>query len=250
MKSIYRTTWLSFVTATLLLSFNNCSNVSMTPIEDTSSTTGNPDPDPVVVVKKKCENSVPVSQTVTVSFPEPARNCAWNAGGNLGAKDSYFQARTEQEVEFQLPVGATICDLDFKFNRQKFYYDDHILLALNNRILATSYNWTGILSKDGNGLEVYDWSRIAGKDWETPSDKEGIFCAGKAEGKATCSWPETQEDGEISMEFDQSVIQKVMAASTTLDKHVFKFVTTGDNDEEIDCWHKSISFTVDVKYVK
>lgn len=238
------------VSSVLVFTFQNCSKISTQSTSSPVTDLGTPGTDtPIVVVQKKCNNSVPMTKTITVDFPAPDKMCAWNVGGNSGTRDSYFQARTEQDVEFLLPAGATICDLDFQFQKQQFYYDDHILLALNDRILASSYNWKKLLSKDSNGLEIYDWSKIVNQDWETPSSLEGVFCAGMAEGLSTCQWPSTQVEGDIAMEFDKSIIQKVMAASVGADKHVFKFVTTGDNDTSVDCWHKAISFQVDVKYV-
>lgn len=248
------TVTIALVSSALMISFNNCSKVAVQSSGETSSL-GNVDNGGgedlgIVTIQKKCNNSLPASKIVQVNFPAPTQSCAWGVGGNSGKRDSYFQARTEQEVDFVLPPGATICDLDFKFQKQEFYYDDHIILTLNDRILASSYNWKDLLSKDQNDLRVYDWSKIVTKDWNDSAGMEGVFCAGQDQGLASCQWPNTQVAGDISMSFDKSIIQKVMASSAGVSKHVFKFITTGDNDGDIDCWHKAIQFDVTVKYVE
>ena len=205
-------------------------------------------------VKKTCENTPPTSQVVAVAFPKPNTTCAWNVDGNLAPRNGYLQGRIEQSAELDLPMGATVCNMVFSFDKQQFLYDDHFLMTFDDSLLASSYDFRDILEPK-NGLLTYDWSRIAGQLWDEDKShmKEGIFCAAvkdkdNQEFAGTCAWPQTDVAGTVEMNFPKEVFYSVMAQNSTRTKHEFKFVSIGDNDN-LDCEHSNIQFQVLVEYV-
>jgi hypothetical protein len=201
-------------------------------------------------VEQRCSQSTVKTQSIQVSFEDPVASCAWNMNGNLGPRDGWFQARTEQDLSFELPASSSICGVEFDFDRQSFYFDDVFMMALDGYILSAAYDFRGIL-ESSNELLKYDWSRIAGYQWGgNDSPGNGVFCAGQETGDGVCSWPATQVEGDISMRYSPAIIQKITALTAGAAQHKFSFITTGDNDSGIDCRHKPVQFSVVVKYVE
>ena len=176
-------------------------------------------------------------------------SCPFGQADNLGRRNEYFQARIEQSKKFELPKDAVLCNVQFAFPEQAFNYDDHFVFSLNNNVLASSYKFSSLVSQ--NNLLKYDWANIRGKKWDSSVD--GIYCADGDSSKASlCSFPKTEQQGSIKLEFAPQVFQKIFMnhASSGLDTnmHEFKWVTIGDNDD-FDCEHTSIRFSVLVTYV-
>jgi hypothetical protein len=230
----------------IMTAFTNCEqgvdfNTQLKPVLNTPSD-----------VKAYCDRGTHETVTLEVNFPKPNQTCAWNQNGNLPPRNDYFQARIEQRVTLDLPAEATICDMAFDFPTQKYLYDDHFLMTLNGKVLASSYNFADELSAT-NGLLNYAWSPIAGIFWDQ-RNKEGIFCA-KVTGtdgnaySGSCSWPDTDIAGQISMSFPAQVFYATMANDLQRTHHEISFVSIGDNDD-LDCEHSDINFNVTVKYVR
>lgn len=195
-------------------------------------------------IQANCENAVLTRQTIRVNFPEPKRTCEWGENGNLNKKNEFFQARIEQKVVLsQIPTQAVVCDLEFKFDQQEFLYDDHFLMTFNDHVLASSYDFTQTLPFS-NQLLRYDWDFIKEMKWD-PQHKT-VYCASSDGQQNLCSWPKTDELGQIQMDFDPAVFYKIMAAPST-ESHAFKFITLGDDDDK-DCEHSDIKFDVEVRY--
>lgn len=193
------------------------------------------------VVQDACANLPHKKLNTAYQFPKPSQTCSWSTNGNLARRDSYFQARIEQEKSLSLESGAVICDVKFKFNQQQFLYDDHFLMTFNNAVIASSYNFENQLSLN-YGLLRYDWNQIAGMYWARPP--EGVYCAANA----ACSWPVTDTPGYISMNFPAELFQRLMAEDLNRNTHSMKFISIGDNDE-YDCEHSDVNFTLEVDYV-
>jgi hypothetical protein len=215
---------------------------SPTPIPGPAPTPGD--------VKATCQAKSHLAQNMNVSFPDPRVTCAWNMDGNLGPRNEYFQARIEQAADLSLPAGATVCGMTFSFPTQQYLYDDHFLLTFNGLVLASSFDFSNVLQAQGQGLLVYDWSRMAGMVWD--HGREGVFCAGVSDStgphNGTCDWPHTDTAGSIRMEFPPEVFYATMAHDPGRQNHGFKFVSIGDNDDR-DCEHSDIHFTLSVEYV-
>lgn len=187
------------------------------------------------------------TQTHPLSFPKPATGCAWNQDGNLGLRNSYFQARTEQVAQMQLPSNSVICDLRFRFANQPYYYDDQFLMTFNGAVMASSYNFGTLLDSTGM-IQTYDWTRLVGRSWG--SAPEQTYCAGQAQGLATCSFPMTSTTGTISLDYAPELIHGVVVRSLNQPIHEIRWITTGDNDDAIDCRHEPVDLEVDVTYLE
>ena len=202
--------------------------------------------DRVDEINRKCGAVAHSSQTFTINFPNPNVTCPWNSNGNLAPLNQYFQGRIEQSVPVALPAGATLCDLDLSFADQSFRFDDMFILTFDRMVLASSYNYSPRLQKVG-GLDRYDWTSIVGMEWD--STQEGVFCTGSSSGMSACSWPETDTPGSIAMSFDQRIIRTIMAIGPAGGAHKFEMISIGDNDD-LDCEHSDITFTVRAHYVQ
>ncbi|MGE0762418.1 MAG: hypothetical protein AB7N80_03970 [Bdellovibrionales bacterium] len=240
------------VAASLAVFFNNCQqDVGFVSAELKTQGELPPNPTPSDI-EKTCQNTTRQSKVVSVNFPKPNMTCEWGVDGNLNERNDYFQARIEQSLEVDIPENTLICNMVFSFNRQQFLYDDHFLMTFNNMVMASSYDYSEFLLQN-NGLQTYDWSRIAGQKWDSNSPKEGIFCA-SVEGpngtpiNSVCDWPVTDTDGTIEMAFPKEIFYAIMARDSKRLKHEFKFVSVGDNDDK-DCEHSNLQFDVMVEYV-
>ncbi len=242
----------------LAVNFNNCSNVQfgadpnfkggstgdLVPNDNTA--TENLD-----IVQKTCMNSTPLVMEQSVSFINPEnQSCNFGIGDNLPPRDGYFQGHIDQASNFSLPAGATICGVDFEFsaNGSTIRYDDHFLLTFNDIVIAGTFDFSSDLDHL-LGMNVYSWDKIRGSPWHSRQNLEGIFCEGAKDGKAACSWPNTDTFGTINMRFDDIVFQKIFATNPNREQHSFHLVSIGDNDSN-DCEISPIAFKVKVQYVK
>lgn len=181
--------------------------------------------------------------------------CEFSTGDNLGTEDTYMQARYEQKQKLQLPESAVICDLDMKTDLQRFKYDDVFIFNYNNFVLATN-NKTALLHTTppearlllSAGTEVpvykYDWLKLRGAGFDNVADD---FCLGSDQNLANCSWPITEQNGNIVFSFDEKILI-ALGLTAKANNQTFSFVITGDNDLSKDCFHEELSFEMNVTY--
>lgn len=264
-EQAYRILILTTCLALLTLSYQNCGSpeVSFESIKATEidpeildRDRNNPQPNKEEVdkeleqIKKDCQSKQVKTMTFDVSFAATSADsftCEWGINGNLEAKNGYLQARYEQAMRINMPSNSKVCDMAFNFPEQAMKYDDLFLITLDERIIATAYDWQNILELDDFGYMKYNWQLMAGSVWD--NSKEGTFCAGLSDGKSSCSWPVTDTNGTIKLDYNTEVIQQIMAQGLSKSNHDFRFVTIGDDDTG-DCEHSRIDFQVEVSYVE
>ena len=68
----------------------------------------------------------------------------WEINDELNGprKNDRIRAAIKQERSVNLPVGSTLCDIEFDFPTQSMKYDDEILLLLNNYVLFMSTDYS------------------------------------------------------------------------------------------------------------
>ncbi|MEK7800957.1 MAG: hypothetical protein AAB276_00750, partial [Pseudomonadota bacterium] len=200
-------------------------------------------------IMRDCATTPNVIQEFSFYYENPENlSCNFGQLDNLPARDGYLQGRIEQDVNFDLPPGSTVCGVDFQFPTQQMRYDDHMALVYDNIVLASTYNFSDKLMP-ALDMGIYDWSKIVGSQWIHSPVYEGIFCAGMGDGKSTCVWPETDVLGTIALRYDPIVFQRISSLNPTRTNHQFKMVAIGDNDQN-DCEHSPLTFNVRVSYVR
>lgn len=241
----------------LTVNYNNCGDDMQFSMDSKAQLTGGQAPnddvanDNLDIVQKTCMNSTPQVMEHQVSFINPeSQSCNFGQGDNLSALNGFFRARIEQKSDFALPAGATICGMSFEFatTNAQMVYDDHFLVTFNGVVLASTFDFSADFDHI-LGMNVYSWDKIRGSDWDGRKNLEGVHCEGAKDGKAACSWPQTEQFGNISMRFDDVVFQKIFATNPTRSQHSFGLVSIGDNDSG-DCQISPISFKAKVQYVK
>lgn len=200
-----------------------------------------PPPDTALVQEACAATTGHRAQNVNYFFLKPLNTCEWGKDGNLEIRNGFFQGRIEQEQPLMLESGAIICDIKFSFQKQQFLYDDHFIVSFNDAIIASSYNFQDRLTRSYDLLR-YDWSKIAGMKWNV--SMEGTLCAAGGQ----CSWPKTDLDGTISMDYPSILFQRLMAEDIDRNSHSIKFISIGDNDDK-DCEHSDVNFSLKVDYV-
>jgi hypothetical protein len=236
-----------------MLAFQNCSPVGFEaePLKAGSlAIPGWPISPDEEIVNKACESGQVYSKVATINFPQPQKQyndsrCDWNNDGNGGKVNDYFMARFEQTQTVSVPAGAKVCDIKFSSPTQEWLYDDHVFVMMDDVLLASSHPVHDKLTQE-NGLSIFEWSKIYNQKWtQIPAY---IWCEGMTQGLSSCSWPASQDPGEIKLDFAPRLFQKIVARDLTRNTHEFKFVTTGDNDGGSDCNHSDLTFDVEIKY--
>jgi hypothetical protein len=192
-----------------------------------------------------------LSSTTVVSFPKETQACAWGLNGNLSTLDTYVRARKEQYSTLNLPVGATICNIQMSHLQQAdFYYDDNIIMTLNDFIFAstTNFNENFLATAASNGSQYYKyaWDRLVGKPGKvlaSDSTPENQYCAG-----IHCLFPVTQNSGAIELNIGQTAIQNILTISNPQQLKL-GVITTGD-DNNADCIHEPLNLSVTVEYYR
>jgi hypothetical protein len=212
---------------------------------DTGELPGLNDP-PTIEVANECEAAEAsgrlLTQNAALNFADPGQACAWNQNGNLGKRDQWHQARTEQPISVTLPAGSTLCHVKFSFTKQKFRFDDHFWFTFNDVIMATSIDYRDRFGVT-NGLSLFAWPKLVGTEWD--KSREKVWCLGGA----TCAWPKTDTEGTIQMDFRTGTYYAVTARDRARNVHTFSFVTVGDNDST-DCQHRPVGMTATMSYVR
>ncbi len=248
------------VSITALLSFQNCARVTAVDLAATQKVTDlgvdvPPIEDPELeVVSTECAKAEREGRLNSViynfDFPKQTKTCDWGINGNLSIKNGYIQARDEKYQTVDFNPSQTVCDIKLNNAYQNsFIYDDNIIITLNKYILASTSNFSRHFSSQ-NGLNRYNWASIIGKDAQnsyadTTPDKQ--YCLGADGYSSFCLFPATETTNKIQLDFDKSLIQKVLVNSS-LSTVELGVITTGDNDGT-DCIHSGLNFDVTVKYI-
>jgi hypothetical protein len=214
----------------------------------------NPNPsevseDPIIdpeEIKRLCENQTHLFHTEVVKFEQPEDTCSWGVEGNLSKVQEMVRARGEQYHMMDLGDNAVICDMEFTVPNQEIEFDDEIFLTLNNAVLAASMDYTPAMEQRED-VFFYSWNSIVNQ----PYVKDGTphnYCLGGAQGLGQCVMPYTQTTGDMRLDFDPSLFYNI-SAYTFSSKYNFGLVTTGDNNDS-DCLHTGLEFSVAVKYIK
>jgi hypothetical protein len=256
---------------TLTIGFNNCTGVAFSSGGDgQNKTTGTPPPilPPPAEVIKNCDNAAANGTLQTISqsinFEDTGVEtghtdhhdiCPFDQGDNLGMRDSHMRARYEQERALNLPANAVICDVTATTQLQSFRYDDIFWFSFNGFLLATN-NKTALYERQNPDARLkttsgklvdlykYNWLKIRDAHFANVADD---YCLGNDEGLASCSWPITEQQGNISFQFDKEILMQLGLQSLP-NFQAFKFVITGDNDPNVDCYHEKLEFQMTVKY--
>lgn len=241
----------------LVGSFQNCTqplSMKEVSLQETSLASSASTPvNPVQNLMKNCDEAKAFGKLQTqvkeVTFENPNQECPWGQNGNLDVLDGYIRARTEQYQTVTIPSEATVCQIKMSnMDLQDFWYDDNLILTLNNYVLSSTTDFSRHLQKT-NGFPKYSWSRLINKPAQNgyeDSTNEKQYCAGKMAGLAKCSFPQTDTHGNIALSFDEKVMQTILGM-TTPKKLELGVITTGDNDST-DCQHVPLKFLVEVEY--
>lgn len=274
-QRILRTGFASFVFATALLLFNNCSDVGFSGDSGNTSSSGGGNPGnlglpndptqpPPDVAVKNCatamSNGSIKTHTQTIRFEdtkvESGRNnvCLFNQGDNLSPLNEFIRARYDQYTTLNLPPGAVVCDIEMNTPTQQFRYDDVFFLTFNGRVLATNDNTALRDSPSGGNISAmgmnipsiaYDWMSVREEPFQ--NNVRDDYCLGRSQGAANCTWPLTQQTGNIVFDFAPEIFLR-LALTRPVSQQTFGFTITGDNDPSDDCFHERLEFSMSVKY--
>jgi hypothetical protein len=222
---------------------------------------------PVVEAMERCKEAVVNNtlrkDTVEVNFPTPSISevngqyrCSWKNDSELW--NEHYTSYSEQNVSFSIPAGAKLCDMKFIVEKQSFKYDDHFVFSFDGFILAS--NSMGLMSylPDSTSFKLNDmtlnaklfkWEYLLNKQWGDYGDQlSNFYCFAKDVPGVSCSWPITDTEGTISMEYPQGVLLQMANQISNATTHEFSFRTTGDNDKSSDCSHSPLKFQIEVSY--
>ena len=177
-----------------------------------------------------------------ISLPALPVGCPFDQGDNLSQDSAIFAARVEQSAQFELPNNAELCGFSLSGGDEQFYYDDELMLLMNDVPLIGSVNFASQFELI-EGLPRYDWLRIRGK---TPDEiGEEVTCL---DGATECQIPGTESNGELRVSFDEITNGRLVGTSDRGD-YQFKVVVTGDNDDDRDCSHSGLTLQVRYDYL-
>jgi hypothetical protein len=250
--------------AAVLVALTGCSSDSLLsrpvldpPVTNTDgvNTAANP-PTTVEEVAATCKSSTHHTSVQDVFFPENKTRCAWGENDNIpfdpatefAKYEDVITARKEEKVSLSLPGNALICDLNFDIKEQQMLFDDEIGLVFNDTVLAFSFDYSDRLPSL-NGLVTWDWTTMKGSHYQQ-SDGKHPYCLGGKDGLGTCTIPPTQTTGKMTLDFAQSLVQSLSVKAIESNRYDFLFITTGDNNQDIDCAHGDFRMGVTVDYVE
>jgi hypothetical protein len=200
-------------------------------------------------VEEACEKyeEYVVEEEIDVVFLETTEACPWGEGDNLDMAQTVVTARVEQTESLSID-DAVVCDMELDLDGlvpgeiQVMVYDDYFFFTFDDVVLASSIAPAVEALDTEEGQPIYDWSKVAGTPFPTG---DAPFCLGDGD----CEIPSTETEGPISLSFDRDVVNQLSARAVAQERLEFGFVTTGDNDPEIDCKHAVFGFTVTVRYL-
>lgn len=205
-------------------------------------------------VTQLCAESTPKTTSLEVGFDAYDEGCPWEEGDNGEMAEGVYTARVEETEALDMPEGSVICDVGYDFqidpdSTQIMQYDDHFLLNFVDVVIATSTaQLVDLLGAQDDGLVPWDWAKVGGQaiDW---NDNDS-WCMGEDEGLAECSIPATETPGEMTLDFDPSIVAQLSYRAVQENRADFTFITIGDNDPDKDCSHNAFEFRVNVSYVE
>jgi hypothetical protein len=241
----------------------------------TASATPAPAPPPVTEAIANCQQAAAQnklkSKITTLNFndtkTESGRSqvCIFapidgqeTSDGNLSELNNYLRSRYEQSQTLDLPANAVICNIAMKTDKQSFKYDDVFYLTYNNKVIASNLKaslktlkYDNIrVGSDPSNIPLYDYQWVNGvrnQSFAGVNDKADDYCLGSDEGHASCSWPLSQQSGDIKFSFDQELLINIGVTASATNQR-FGFAITGDNDPSTDCYHEALSFDTTVSY--
>lgn len=199
-------------------------------------------------IKLACHTDSVVAVTESLVFPEipQGTTCKFGVGDNLSALNGQIRAYLKQSQTVTLPEGAALCGLSLEHQSAPMRYDDEMFFSVNERLLLATKDYTEYFgTKDG--FHQFSWEQLRDKYYAN-FDMRSVYCAGGAEGLATCSVPETDTQGQIDLSFSDKM-DAVLAKSLQKDQSLtFDWITIGDNDDS-DCRHTEIKLNLKLRYV-
>jgi hypothetical protein len=186
-----------------------------------------------------------VSRRETIEVPAHTQRCDWQGPDTLAPLvEGRFGAYSRRNFDVRLPDGHVLCGLDLSATASEFWYQDHLLLAANDLIVATSIALNLTPLEQATGFPVYRWDEFRERELATPS---GGYCGGES-GNA-CAFPDRSVID--SLHVVQNVpFWKLLPRTETLQLSVISF---GDNDDDIstffgpwesDCTYPKFSMSV------
>ena len=185
-----------------------------------------------------CPEPQPATELVEIPYLDP--NCPFGQADNLGWVGGAVAARVEQEVPFTFPEDRVICSIALSGASDDFYYDDHIILTLNDVVLISSLDILGNFEVQ-NGLPIYSWDAIVGSSAGGASH----VCL---PGATVCQMPGTQQNGQVSLAFDEQTSDLLVQTGQGL-SHKFTAIVTGDDNPDVDCHHNGLTIAVEYTYL-
>lgn len=199
-----------------------------------------------------CASQTPATTSIVVTFDEEDSDCPWDEDDNISVEDGVYTARIESTEALTLPAAAVICDVGYNFQidpetAQEMRYDDHMVLAFNDVVVAASTTQLPDLLPTEGSFTLWDWSAVVGEaiDWAATDS----WCYRQDEGLASCTIPTTDTPGDMELDFDEAVVAELSYRAVEQGRVAFTFVTIGDNDPGSDCTHNEFEFEVALSYV-
>jgi hypothetical protein len=180
-----------------------------------------------------------------ISFPSTgAVACNY---GTAVAKPGYAVARGEYISRFSLPSNAVICDGHVSVQNADFMANDHFILSLNNRVLATSSSAliVGLDPDPATSFRMYTWSKVAGVAYNTTP-----YCAqsGSVHPPAFCVDTPLATAGHRSIHFEPTLTGiKAGLAAVASGSHFFRLTVVGDGTST-DCMHNGLVGSIQITY--
>jgi hypothetical protein len=188
-----------------------------------------------------CATGIQQTATYKLDFPGNGPYCPWGQNGNGSPVGALFTARIEHVRSLSLPAGAVLCAMKFNVPQTGMYYDDSIMLAFNEAVLAAGNVDVPVLFPATNGLHLYDWTQMLYKAGPHPP----TWCIGTS----TCAMPNTETSGSISLTLDPASTTALTQRALDLKRFDFMVVAIGDNDPNKDCRYSAFTLEVTATYV-
>jgi hypothetical protein len=187
-----------------------------------------------------CAAGTKQTATFKLDFPGHHAYCPWGQGDNGSKKNGAHAARIEHVRSMNLPPKAVLCEMTFHVPQTGMYYDDSMLLAFADAVLAAGRVNVPKLFPATNGLHLYNWSQMKHRNAEHLK-----WCIGSS----SCQMPDTEASGSISLTLDPTSNQALTQRALDLNRFDFKVVATGDDNPEDDCTYSAFTLEVTATYV-
>jgi len=182
------------------------------------------------------------SATLELILPESDIDCTWGEDGNIGPGSALVAARIEESFELEIPNDVSVCSLALSAESLDIYYDDEFILGFNDVPLLSSLDWFHQFDLE-DGLPRYDWASIVGTSHNDFGG--GPSCI---EGAIECALPRTETTGPLKLSLSEGLERALMAEANAAGRYEILVVTTGDNDEDLDCRHSELTLSVHYTY--